>query len=56
MAEDRTNAPSAEELKERMDKLGAQEDSGAGQSEPDPASAENPPNEVRAGDQKRTQT
>lgn len=56
MAEDRTNAPSAEELKERMDKLGAQEDSGAGQSEPDPASAENPPSEVRAGDQKRTQT
>jgi hypothetical protein len=56
MAEDRTAAPSAEELKDRMDKLGAQEDSGVGEQEPDPATAENPPGQTGAGDEKRTQT
>jgi len=50
------NAPSADELKERVDKLGEQADLGAGNKEPDPATEEQPPSEVGAGDKKRTQT
>jgi hypothetical protein len=56
MAEDRTNAPSAEELKERVDALGDQANLGAGNAEPDPATAENPPSDIGARDQKRNQT
>jgi hypothetical protein len=56
MAEDRTNAPSAEELKERIDDLGKESNLGAGEQEADPATAKNPPQEIRAGDEKRTQT
>jgi hypothetical protein len=56
MAEDRTNAPSAEELKERFEKIGEESNLGAGDKEPDPASAEAPPADIKAGDQKRTQT
>ncbi len=50
------DAPSAEELKDRVDTIGAETDLGAGNQEPDPATAETPPNEVRAGDKARTQT
>lgn len=50
------NAPSAEEFKERLDKMDAQTDTGAGEQEPDPVTATNPPSDIRAGDQKRTQT
>lgn len=50
------NAPSAEELKERVDTIGAQTDSGAGNQEADPATAADPPSDIRAGDKKRTQT
>jgi hypothetical protein len=50
------NAPSADELSERVGKLDDQANLGAGNEEPDPATAEDPPSEVRAGDQKRTQT
>jgi hypothetical protein len=50
------NAPSADELKERVDTMGAHTDSGAGNEEPDPATAANPPSDTEAGDQKRTQT
>jgi len=50
------NAPSAEELKERVDELGKKENLGAGNVEPDPVSAENPPRDVSAGDEKRVQT
>lgn len=50
------NAPSAEELKDRVDDLGAQSDLGAGDQEPDPATAESPPSDIQAGDEKREQT
>lgn len=49
-------APSAEELKERIDKIGAHTDSSAGNKEPDPATATNPPSDTGAGDEKRHQT
>jgi hypothetical protein len=49
-------APSADELKERLEQVGEQANLGAGEEEPDPATAENPPGEVGAGDKKRTQT
>ena len=51
-----TAPPSAEVERERVDKLGAETDLGAGNAEPDPATAENPPSDVRAGDEERTQT
>jgi hypothetical protein len=50
------NAPSAEELKTRVDKLGEQTNLGAGNLEPDPATAESPPDEIKAGDKEREQT
>lgn len=50
------DAPSAEELKERVGTLGEQTNLGAGNKEPDPATADNPPSDVEAGDQKRHQT
>jgi hypothetical protein len=56
MAEDRTNAPSAEELKERFDKIGDESNLGAGEQEADPVSAESPPEEIKAGDDKRVQS
>jgi hypothetical protein len=56
MAEDRTNAPSAEELKQRFDKIGEESNLGAGENEPDPVTADNPPSDIKAGDEKRTQT
>jgi hypothetical protein len=56
MAEDRTNAPSAEELKERFEKIGEESNLGAGEEEADPATGEAPPKEPRAGDEKRVQT
>ncbi|MCU1612325.1 MAG: hypothetical protein JWM45_4241 [Pseudonocardiales bacterium] len=56
MAEDRTNAPSAEELKERFNKVGEESNLGAGENEPDPATAEQPPRDISAGDEKRVQT
>jgi len=46
-------APSADTLKERMDKLGAESNLGAGQDEPDPATAENPPRDTQQGDRER---
>jgi hypothetical protein len=48
--------PSAEELKDRIDKGVGQANLGAGDQEPDPATEENPPAERREGDKKRTQT
>jgi hypothetical protein len=50
------SAPSAEELKDRVDELDEQTNLGAGNLEPDPATAENPPSDISAGDEKRTQT
>jgi len=50
------DAPSADELKERVRQLDEQTNLGVGNEEPDPATAENPPGEVGAGDKKRTQT
>ena len=49
-------SPSADELKARLGQLDEQADLGAGNKEPDPATAENPPGEVGAGAKKRTQT
>ncbi|HXT46623.1 MAG TPA: hypothetical protein VN748_21335 [Pseudonocardiaceae bacterium] len=56
MAEDRTQAPSAEELKDRFEELGDKSNLGAGENEADPVTAENPPQDIKAGDQKRVQT
>ncbi|MDQ3899717.1 MAG: hypothetical protein M3319_04465 [Actinomycetota bacterium] len=56
MAEDRTQAPSAEELKDRFEEIGEKSNLGAGENEADPVTAENPPNEIQAGDEKRVQT
>jgi len=50
------NAPSADELTERVENLEEQTNLGAGNKEPDPATAEDPPSEVRAGGKKRAQT
>jgi hypothetical protein len=50
------NAPSAEEFKDRVDQIGEQSNLGVGGQEPDPATAEQPPSDVEAGDAKRTQT
>jgi len=49
-------APSADELKARLEQVDEQANLGAGEEEPDPATAENPPSEGGAGDKKRTQT
>lgn len=40
---------------EDVGKLPDQTDSGAGNQEPDPATAENPPSDIEAGDAKRGQ-
>lgn len=45
--------PSAEVEKERVDKLQEQTNLGAGNQEPDPATAENPPSDLKAGDKAR---
>lgn len=50
------SAPSAEELKDRVDTLGEESNLGAGEQEPDPVTADAPPSDIRAGDEKRTQT
>jgi hypothetical protein len=49
-------APSAEEEKERIAEIGKQTNLGAGNQEPDPATAQTPPSDVRAGDKEREQT
>ncbi|MCA1674700.1 MAG: hypothetical protein LC799_21740 [Actinobacteria bacterium] len=45
--------PSAEVLQERVDKLDEKTDLGAGNEEPDPATAQNPPAQRREGDSER---
>jgi hypothetical protein len=50
------DAPSAEELKERVGKMDTEMDLGAGNQEPDPATDEAPPRDIKAGDKERTQT
>ena len=49
-------APSAEEFKERVDNIGEQVNTGVGEQEPDPVTADAPPSDIQAGDEKRTQT
>ena len=56
MAEDRTNAPSAEELKDRFEKIVEESNLGAGENEADPVTSEQPPDDLKAGDEKRVQT
>lgn len=46
-------APSADAVKDHVKKAGEETNLGAGNEEPDPATAENPPAEVKAGDKKR---
>lgn len=46
-------APSADAVKEHVKKTGEEVNSGAGNEEPDPATAETPPDQIRAGDAKR---
>jgi len=48
-------APSAEELKDRVDTIGEQSNLGGGDDQPDPATAENPPTDAEYGDEKRHQ-
>lgn len=47
--------PSADEIKRRMEQLGEEEDRGAGNEDPDPATAENPPTDRSEGDRTRDQ-
>ena len=49
-------APSAEEFKERVDNIGDQSNLGAGEQEADPVTADSPPSDIQAGDEKRKQT
>lgn len=49
-------APSAEDVQEHVSQADAAENLGAGNQEPDPATAENPPSDISAGDDKRNQT
>lgn len=49
----REGAPPADEVKEHVKQFGESTNLGAGNEEPDPATAENPPDEIRAGDKKR---
>jgi hypothetical protein len=46
-------APPADAVKEHVKKTGDDTDLGAGNKEPDPATAENPPGDYEAGDEKR---
>lgn len=48
-----TAPPSAEVEKERVGKLQEQMNLGAGNQEPDPATAEDPPRDISAGDKAR---
>ena len=45
--------PSADTVKERVDKLGSEMNLGSGDQEPDPATAENPPRDLQEGDSER---
>lgn len=47
------DAPSAGAVKEQVDKLQQETNLGAGNQEADPATAENPPSDIKAGDEKR---
>ncbi len=46
-------APSAEAVEEHVKQTGEEKNLGAGNKEPDPATAENPPSDLGAGDEKR---
>lgn len=46
-------APSADSVKEHVQQVDKQMNTGAGNAEPDPATAENPPSDIGAGDKKR---
>ncbi len=48
-----TGAPPVDAVKEHVKQTGEQLNSGAGNDEPDPATAESPPDQIRAGDAKR---
>ncbi len=47
-------APAADDVKEHVKQAGDQTNLGAGNKEPDPATAENPPSDTSAGDKKRS--
>lgn len=47
------SSSSAEEVKERVAESGEQANLGAGEEEPDPATAEDPPSDISAGEEKR---
>jgi len=49
-------APSADAVKEHVKKFGKETNLGAGNTEPDPATAENPPSDIGAGDKKRAKS
>jgi hypothetical protein len=56
MSEPRTpagGAPPADAVAEHVEQVDKATNLGAGDEEPDPATAENPPNQVGAGDEKR---
>ena len=49
-------APPAEAVKKHVDQTGQEKNLGAGDQEPDPATAADPPSDIGAGDKKREQT
>ena len=46
-------APTADEVKAHVQQMGEETNLGAGNEEPDPATAEDPPSDLEAGDTKR---
>ena len=59
MSEPRTpveGAPPAETVEEHVQETGEEKNLGAGNKESDPATADNPPSDIGAGDEKRKQT
>lgn len=59
MTEPRTpagGAPPPDAVKEHVKKFGEEANLGAGNKEPDPATAVNPPDDLKAGDKKREAT
>lgn len=48
-------APPADAVEEHVNQTGEEKNLGAGDEEPDPATAEAPPEETHAGDKKRHQ-
>lgn len=51
-----TGAPPADDVKENVQQVDETANLGAGDEEPDPATGENPPQDLKAGDKAREKT